>query len=114
VPHRAPFEIRVIRIRGFEQSFATLRFPVLPAHVVPRVERRVSATCRRRAPGERFSSNPSALPLTDFTGPVETSGLWGNASQWQWKLAAEPDGDPRCPTCRTHSRIDTTVIGSVR
>jgi predicted acyl esterase len=42
---------------------------------------------------DSYTSNAKALPLTDFTGPVESGGLWGNASQWSWNWKPEPSGD---------------------
>ncbi len=40
-----------------------------------------------------YTSNAKAQPLTDFTGPLETGGLWGNASQWSWDWKQEPARD---------------------
>ncbi|WP_081790353.1 CocE/NonD family hydrolase [Nocardioides sp. URHA0032] len=40
------------------------------------------------APGkqhvDRYRSDPSLLPGTDFAGGTGTGALWGNASQWSW------------------------------
>jgi uncharacterized protein len=39
-----------------------------------------------------YTSNSSALPLTDYSGDTGGGGLWGNASQWQWNWQANPSG----------------------
>jgi predicted acyl esterase len=33
---------------------------------------------------DRYRSDPSLLPGTDFAGGTGTGALWGNASQWSW------------------------------
>ncbi|MGN6129167.1 MAG: CocE/NonD family hydrolase [Nocardioidaceae bacterium] len=38
----------------------------------------------RRKHVERYTSDPHALPKTNYTGNTGTGGLWGNASQWTW------------------------------
>ena len=42
----------------------------------------------------RYRSNPTALPLNDWTNESTTSGggLWGNASQWEWNWKPNPAG----------------------
>jgi uncharacterized protein len=41
---------------------------------------------------DSYTSNAKALPLTDFSGPTESGGLWGNASQWSWHWQQNPAG----------------------
>ena len=45
-----------------------------------------------------YTSDANALPLTDYAATPATGGLWGNASQWELELAAEPGRAPRSPT----------------
>jgi putative CocE/NonD family hydrolase len=45
-----------------------------------------------RAVTNTYVANPRQRPLTDFTGPTETGGLWGNASQWSWNWKQEQHG----------------------
>jgi uncharacterized protein len=40
----------------------------------------------------RYTSNPKALPLNDYTGNTGTGGLWGNSSQWTWNWKQNPAG----------------------
>jgi len=58
-----------------------------------------------------YTSDASALPLTDFGKNTGTGGLWGNASQWQWKWQQNPSGTAvsyvSAPLKKT-----TTVIGA--
>jgi len=41
---------------------------------------------------DTYTSNANALPLTDFGPKTGTGGLWGNASQWEWKWEQNPAG----------------------
>jgi predicted acyl esterase len=41
---------------------------------------------------DTYTSNASALPLSDYSGNTGSGGLWGNASQWQWNWQANPSG----------------------
>jgi len=60
---------------------------------------------------DRYTSDASALPLTNYGSNTGTGGLWGNASQWDWKWEQNPAGtavsyvSEPLPT-------DTTVIGA--
>ena len=39
-----------------------------------------------------YTSDAKALPLTDFGSNTGGGGLWGNASQWDWKWQQNPSG----------------------
>ena len=60
---------------------------------------------------DRYTSDPYALPLTNYTGGTGGGGLWGNASQWDWDWKQNPEGtavsyvSEPLPT-------DTTVVGA--
>lgn len=42
---------------------------------------------------DTYTSDPSALPATNYDGGTGGGGLWGNASQWKWKWLPNPDGN---------------------
>jgi len=59
-----------------------------------------------------YTSNPKALPLNDYADPSsETSGLWGNASQWQWTWKPNPAGTA-VSYVSAPLTSDTTVVGA--
>jgi predicted acyl esterase len=58
-----------------------------------------------------YTSNPNALPLTDYTSNTGGGGLWGNASQWQWDWKQSPSG-PAVSYVSAPLTTDTTVIGA--
>ncbi|HLI55097.1 MAG TPA: CocE/NonD family hydrolase C-terminal non-catalytic domain-containing protein, partial [Acidimicrobiales bacterium] len=45
-----------------------------------------------RAGVDWYTSDASALPLTDYSGNTGGGGLWGNASQWTWNWKQNPPG----------------------
>ncbi len=97
---------------GFEQSFSSFPIPGTTA------ERWYfgSGGKLNRQPAKResinwYTSNARALPLNDFTGPVESGGLWGNASQWSWNWKQNPSGTAISYVSSPLS-ANTTVIGA--
>lgn len=60
---------------------------------------------------DHYTSDASALPLTNYGSNTGTGGLWGSASQWDWKWEQNPAGtavsyvSEPLPT-------DTTVVGA--
>lgn len=58
-----------------------------------------------------YTSNAGALPLTDFGSNTGGGGLWGNASQWQWKWKHNPAGTAVSYVSPPLTK-DTTVIGA--
>ncbi|MHB8594557.1 MAG: CocE/NonD family hydrolase, partial [Acidimicrobiales bacterium] len=58
-----------------------------------------------------YTSNASALPLTDYSGNTGGGGLWGNASQWQWNWKQSPSGSA-VSYVSAPLTTNTTVIGS--
>jgi hypothetical protein len=59
---------------------------------------------------DTYTSDASALPLTDYSSSTGAGGLWGNASQWQWNWQRNPSGSAVSYTSAPLSG-DTTVIG---
>ena len=105
VAARQQLEPPATRIAGYAQNFSS--FPVPGhhrAHLVLRARRHAQRHGRRRAAGiNSFTANANALPRTDYGTNTGAGGLWGNASQWEWKLAAEPGGHRRSRTSRRRS-----------
>ena len=98
---------------GFSQGFASLPVPGTAAqtwYLGP------GGTLGDGLPAgtgiDRYTSNASALALTDYAANDSTGGggLWGDASQWQWSWAQNPQGTAVSyvsPPLAT----DTTVVG---
>jgi predicted acyl esterase len=59
----------------------------------------------------RYTSNASALPLTDYGSNTGGGGLWGNASEWQWNWKQNPAGSAVSYVSAPLAR-DTTVVGA--
>ncbi|HET7523355.1 MAG TPA: CocE/NonD family hydrolase [Acidimicrobiales bacterium] len=58
-----------------------------------------------------YTSDASALPLTDWTGDnTGGGGLWGNASNWTWNWKQNPPGSA-VSYVSAPLTIDTTVVG---
>ncbi|HVS67551.1 MAG TPA: CocE/NonD family hydrolase [Mycobacteriales bacterium] len=97
---------------GFEKSFA--RFPI------PNTQARVwylggkghlNEHLAGAGGSDRYTSNPYALPMTDFIGSTGGGGLWGNASQWHWNWKQNPAGTA-VSYVTAPLKDDTTVIGA--
>ncbi|HTU80378.1 MAG TPA: CocE/NonD family hydrolase [Solirubrobacteraceae bacterium] len=41
---------------------------------------------------DSYTSNASALPLTDYSGNTGSGGLWSDASKWEWRWEQNPAG----------------------
>ena len=97
---------------GFERDFSTLPVPGTTArawYLGP------SGTLDAAAPAtggiNQYTSNASALPLTDFGTNTGTGGLWGNASQWQWNWEQNPSGTA-VSYVSAPLASNTTVVGA--
>jgi predicted acyl esterase len=97
---------------GFEASFST--FPI------PETEARTwyfgpQGTLSDAPPTtssiDGYTSDASALPLTNYGSNTGGGGLWGNASQWDWKWEQNPEGTAVSYVSEPLSE-DTTVVGS--
>ena len=60
---------------------------------------------------DEYTSDPHALPLTDYAGGTGGGDLWGNASQWHWNWKQNPDGTAVSYVSDPLPK-DTAVIGS--
>jgi uncharacterized protein len=58
-----------------------------------------------------FTADPHALALTDYGQNTGTGGLWGSASQWDWKWKPNPDGTAVSYLTAPLAK-DTGVIGA--
>jgi uncharacterized protein len=58
-----------------------------------------------------YTSNATALPLSDYGSNTGGGGLWGNASQWQWNWKQNPSGSAVSFLSAKLTK-DTTVIGA--
>jgi predicted acyl esterase len=63
-----------------------------------------------RAGVDWYTSDASALPLTDYSGNTGGGGLWGNASQWTWNWKQNPPGTA-VSYVSAPLPTDTTVVG---
>src|SRR3954471_11444368 len=96
----------------FEQSFKS--WPV-PGTSAPRWHLGGGGALTDATPSQsganRFTADAHALPLTDYGKNTGTGGLWGSASQWDWRWKPNPTGtavsyltDPLA--------TDTAVVGA--
>ncbi|HET7482975.1 MAG TPA: CocE/NonD family hydrolase [Actinomycetota bacterium] len=60
---------------------------------------------------DEYTSDPHALPLTNYTGGTGGGDLWGNASQWHWNWKQNPDGTAVSYVSDPLEK-DTAVVGS--
>ncbi len=79
---------------GYEHTFAKFPVPGVKAqswYLGP------NGTLGSKPPAsegvDTYTSDPKAVPLTDFGPSTGSGGLWGNASQWEWKWQQPPAGD---------------------
>jgi predicted acyl esterase len=97
---------------GFVAHFSSLPAPGTVAHIWYLGP---AGTLNTQPPASAgmnwYTSNARALPLTDYAGGTGTGGLWGNASQWQWKWQQNPAGTA-VSYISAPLTTDTTVIGA--
>jgi predicted acyl esterase len=77
---------------GFEQSFS--QFPV-PGTVAHQWFLGPNGTLADGPTGngvDTYTADAKALPANDYGSNTGGGGLWGNASQWDWKWAQNPAG----------------------
>jgi putative CocE/NonD family hydrolase len=60
---------------------------------------------------DEYTSDANALPLTNYGSNTGGGGLWGNASQWDWRWEQNPDGTA-VSYLSNPLPADTTVIGA--
>jgi predicted acyl esterase len=96
---------------GFEQSFDSWPIATTQAQ---RWYFSPNGTLEDAAAGvgtDVFTADPKALPLTNYGENTGTGGLWGNASQWDWKWKANPPGTA-VSYVTPPLKWDTTVVGA--
>lgn len=97
---------------AFERSFSS--YPA-PGTVAKTWYLGAGGTLRDGLPAaanvDRYTSDPNALPLTNYTGGTGGGGLWGNASQWSWNWRQNPAGKA-VSYVTAPLATDTTVLGS--
>ena len=98
---------------GFERDFSS--FPV-PGTVARTWYFNPGGSLGSGAPKREginwYISNPKALPANDYgDSNTGTGGLWGNASQWNWKWEQNPSGSAVSYVSAPLSS-DTTVLGA--
>jgi predicted acyl esterase len=97
---------------GFERSFKT--FPI-PGTVARFWYLKSDGTLNDQPPARPgvnwYTSNASALPLTDYTGNTGGGGLWSNASAWTWNWKQNPPGTA-VSYVSSPLKTDTTVVGA--
>jgi hypothetical protein len=64
-----------------------------------------------KAAANWYTSNAHALPLTDYGPNTGSGGLWGDASQWDWKWKQNPAGTA-VSYISSPLKKNTTVIGA--
>jgi len=97
---------------GFEQSFATWPIPkTTAARWYLGANGSLSASRPTASGVNSYTSNARALPLTDFGSNTGGGGLWGNASQWEWKWQQNPAGTA-VSYLTAPLKSDTVVIGA--
>jgi predicted acyl esterase len=98
---------------AFEQSFSTFPIPGTTArywYFGPGGALTDSPPSNTSTVSDTYTSNASALPLTDYSSNTGSGGLWGNASQWQWNWQANPSGTSVSYTSAPLT-ANTAVIG---
>ena len=96
---------------GFEQSFST--FPI-PGTKAQSWYFGAGGTLDQQQPSaegvDSYTSDANATPLTDYGANTGSGGLWGNASEWEWKWEQPPAGSA-VSYVSAPLTSDTTAIG---
>ncbi len=78
---------------GFEATFPEFPIPDTVAHtwyLGPHGTLNEQSATQKGV--DSYTSNASALPLTDYSGNTGSGGLWSDASKWEWKWEQNPAG----------------------
>jgi uncharacterized protein len=96
----------------FEKSFASWPAPGTKAkRFFLGPNGTLAGSAATRAGHNSFTWDAHALPLTDFGQNTGTGGLWGNASQWDWKWQQNPAGTA-VSYLTAPLKSDTGVVGA--
>jgi uncharacterized protein len=96
---------------GFEDSFSAFPIPGTKAktwYFGPGGT--LNATKASSEGQDTYTSDASAVPLTDFGASTGSGGLWGDAAQWDWNWQQPPAGDAVSYVSAPLTE-DTTAIG---
>jgi predicted acyl esterase len=97
---------------GFEQSFSAFPVAGTTAHTwYLGASGALTDQPPATAGASSFTTNPHALPLTNYSANTGSGGLWGNASQWEWNWQQNPAGTA-VSYVSAPLTANTTVIGS--
>lgn len=97
---------------GFARNFQTLPVPGTAAqswYFGP--DGALAGQIPASAGVDNYTSNPNALPRTNYAGGTGGGGLWGNASQWKWNWKQNPAGTAASYVTAPLT-TDTTVVGA--
>ncbi|MEA2460307.1 MAG: uncharacterized protein QOH90_484 [Actinomycetota bacterium] len=97
---------------AFEQSFSTFPIPDTAAQTwYLGAKGKLSDKLPKTASVDQYKSDAHALPLTNYGNNTGTGGLWGNASQWDWRWEQNPQGSAVSYVSEPLAK-DATVIGA--
>ncbi len=97
---------------AFEQSFPELPIPGTVARTWYLGPHGALTEQPATAKGvNSYTSNANALPLTDYSTNTGSGGLWGDASEWEWKWEQNPPGSAVSYVSEPLTS-DTTAIGA--
>lgn len=96
---------------GFEQSFASWPVPGTTAQRWFLGPNGALNDARSGSGVDEYTSDANALPPNNFGSNTGGGGLWGNASQWDWKWKANPAGTA-VSYVTAPLKASTTVIGA--
>jgi predicted acyl esterase len=98
---------------GFEKSFSTYPVPSKAQtwYLGPTGTLSAKPPHTGASGVDQYTSDESALPLTDYSGSqTESGGLWSSAAAWQWDWQQNPAGTA-VSYVTAPLAADTTVIG---
>jgi predicted acyl esterase len=96
---------------GFEQSFPSWPVPGTTAQHWYFGPQGTLNDARTGSGVDEYTADAKALPANDFGSNTGGGGLWGNASQWDWKWKANPAGTA-VSYVSAPLKASTTVIGA--
>jgi hypothetical protein len=96
---------------GFEQSFSTYPVPSSAQTWYLGAGGTLASAPSGSAGVDQYTSNASAVPLTDYSGNTGGGGMWSNALAWRWAWQQNPAGTA-VSYVTAPLATDTTVIGA--
>jgi hypothetical protein len=96
---------------GFEKSFPTYPVPSAARTWYLGPNGALAAQPSAGAGVDQYTSDATAVPLTDYGGNADTGSLWSNASAWQWDWQQNPPGTAASYVTAPLAS-DVTVVGA--